>query len=123
MLHSSLVVNVQKRTWLSQAVLAGTKCSSKQFVWLSTLPDDTCWGSDSEARPADETANCRWRRAPVFARAKGPQQKPAKRKRMPQTLRNAEVPSAAARSCKTLKVEGISHLSRQIEEENNSQRA
>ena len=87
------------------------------------LPDDTCWGSDSEARPADETANCRWRRAPVFARAKGPQQKPAKRKRMPQTLRNAEVPSAAARSCKTLKVEGISHLSRQIEEENNSQRA
>ena len=37
--------------------------------------------------------------------------------------RNTEVPSAAARSCKTLKVEGISHLSRQIEEENNSQRA
>ena len=58
---------------------------SKQFVWLSTLPDDTCWSSDSEARPADETASCRWRRAPVFARSKDPQQKPAKRKRMPQT--------------------------------------
>lgn len=37
--------------------------------------------------------------------------------------RNTEVPSAATRSCKTLKVEGISHLSRQIEEENNSQMA
>ena len=32
-------------TVYQQAVLAGTKCSSKQFAWLSTLPDDTCWGS------------------------------------------------------------------------------
>ena len=69
--------------------------------------NDTCWSSDSEARPADETASCRWRRAPVFARSKDPQQKPAKRKRMPQTpverrssfcgcafLRNAELTQA-----------------------------
>ena len=36
---------------------------------LSGAPSGGGDGSDSEARPADETASWRWRSAPVFARA------------------------------------------------------